>query len=169
MSSNKVYYTPGTPVTFGSNSDTILWTPKALASGNARISNVWDRGAGSLPGRYLWRFKTKWVATPTGLDYVFLFAVSSSASATPALTDGGITFGDGAVTSTALLYNTSQFGGVYAEAVDKAYGASGTLYLYERYVAIAAYMYAAAKALTNTDADHQLILTPIPDDVQAAA
>ena len=59
MATNKIYYTPGTIVTFrGAGGGDILWTMQNEGTGKGRISNVWDRGEGSLPARYLWRCTT---------------------------------------------------------------------------------------------------------------
>ena len=98
-----------------------------------RISNVWDRGAGSLPSRYLWRCTTRWVATPTLGDCLRLYLATSSASATAALADGGLTFGDAELTTeNALLLNCIPLGGVTAEAIDKSFCSSGIIAIHER-------------------------------------
>jgi hypothetical protein len=170
MAANLIYTKPGAAITLGSNSDTVHRTPKNIATGAGRISDAYDRGAGARPSRYRWRLKTKWAATPTLLDYVFVYLITSSQAATPAMTDGGFTFGDAALaTNLGLIYNCQQIGGVYAEAADQAFSSGGICYIYDRYCAVACWMVSATKALTNTDADHQFSLIPIPDEVQAAA
>ena len=170
MSTNKIYATKGDVVTFSGSGGTILWTPQAIAGGNGRISSVWDRGAGSLPTRYLWRLTTKWATTPTAGESLRMYLVTSSVEETAALTDGGFTFGDATITSETELYNNCQaIGSVIARAAVGPYCSSGIIYIYERYVAIAGWNGSGSDALTNTVGDHIFTLTPVPDDIQAAS
>ena len=63
MATQKVYETPGSTVAFRGSGGTITLTPQNEGTAKGRISNQWDRGAGSQPARYRWRMKTRWAAT----------------------------------------------------------------------------------------------------------
>jgi hypothetical protein len=171
MATNKVYYSPGTVVTFrGTGGGDVLWTMQNAAAATGRISDVWDRGAGALPARYLWRCTTKWSVTPALGDMLRLYLVTSSASATASLTDGGLTFGDAALSDEdPLMMNCVPMGGVVADAVDQAHCASGIVLIYERYAALAGWNSTGSETLTNVVTDHICTFTPIPDDIQAAS
>ena len=171
MATSKVYATLGAVTTFGGSGSgaSILWTPQNEAASKGRISAVWDRGAGSKPMRYTWRMQSRWIATATAADPMRLYLVTSNAAATPAATDGNLTFGDAELTSeTPLAYSAMHFGTLVSGGVSQPECTSGILYIFERYVAVAMWN-AGTKALTNTLADHLLTLTEDPDDVQAAA
>ena len=170
MATNKIYYTPGTIVTFrGAGGGDILWTMQNEGTGKGRISNVWDRGEGSLPARYLWRCTTRWVATPTLGDCLRLYLVTAAAAADATLTDGGLTIGDAELTvEDPLFLNCQPLGGVTAQAIDKSYSSQGIVAIYNRYVALASWNASGTKAMTNTVTDHVVTFTPIPDDIQAA-
>jgi hypothetical protein len=170
MATNKIYYAPGTVVTFRGSGGDITWTPQNTAADYGRISNVWDRGAGALPARYLWRCTTKWATTPAAGDMLRLYLVTSSASATASLTDGGLTFGDAQLSDEdPLIMNCIPLGGIVAAAIDQAFCSSGLVTIYERYVALACFNGQSSETLTNTETDHICTFTPVPDDVQEAA
>ena len=172
MATNKIYADPGSTFTFEASGGDVGWTPQNTASLYGRISAVWDRGSGAKPARYKWRCTTRWVATPSYGDCLRLYLVTSSASATPAVTDGGYTFGDAQLsTENPLLADCTPIGGVAANSVDQPYCASGIVYIYDRYVAIAAFNAStvSSKALTNTAGDHYLTLTEVPDEIEAAS
>jgi hypothetical protein len=98
-----------------------------------------------------------------------LYVVTSNAIATAALTDGGLTFGDATLTSEAALqYNCTFLGPVAAAtATDQAWCSSGLVYLWSRYIAIAGWNAAGAKALSATNGDHVFTFTPVSDDIQS--
>ena len=170
MATNKIYYTPGSVITFQASGGTVAWTPQNTANNNGRISAVWDRGAGAKPARYYWRLKTRWVATPAVGDYSRAYVITSSAAADATLTDGGIAFGDANVGGEGGLRNCIYLGTLCSDGVDHGISMSGVTYIYERYVGIAVFNAAGStgKAFTNTATDHIFTLTEVPDDVEAA-
>jgi hypothetical protein len=170
MSTQKVLILPGTPISFKDSGGDVLWTPADTALGHGRISNVWDRGAGAVPMLYAWECRVKWVATPAALDAFRLYLVRSTASATPAKTDGGLTFGDADMTSeTELTTHCKYLGRILAAAADAAKCTHGVVEIAERYVAVAGWNASATKAMGTTDADLEMIFTPLQDEIQAAS
>ena len=164
-------YESGTTVTFrGTGGGDVLWTPQNEALGKGRISAVWDRGAGAHPLRYLWRMRTRWVATAAAGDMMRLYLIQASAAADPSQTDGGFTFGDAELSSEVALYQQTQYLGlVISSGVSQVESSSGGCEIYERYVGIAMWNGSGTKALTNTVTDHIFTLTELPDEVEAAA
>jgi hypothetical protein len=178
MATNKIYVDPGAIFAFAASGVTVtgatstgLWTPTGIAAGAGRISAVLDRGAGAHPMRYGWRMRTKWAASGTAGDPLRLYLVLSDASADPTQTDGGFTFGDAGLASEVALYQSALYlGAVLAGGTSAAAeSASGCCQIYSRYVAVAAWNAAAAKALSSTAGDHIFTLTELPDEVEAAS
>jgi hypothetical protein len=166
MATQKIYETPGTTVTFRGNGGTVTLTPQNEGAGKGRISNAWDRGAGSQPARYKWRLKTRWAATAASGEALRIYLVTSDGT-NP---DGTLSAADAELTSETPLMNNCQFiGAVVSAGVNQAEVSSGVCLIHDRYVQVAVWNASASKALTNTEADHVLTLIPIPDDIQAAA
>ena len=169
MSTQQILALPGTPVTFKESGGIAAWTVKATAAGHGRMSAVGDRGVGAQPMLYKWEALVKWATAPAATDEWRLYLVRSSASASAANTDGGLTFGDADLTSeTDLATHCKQIGRVVATA-DAAKCAHGVVEIVDRYVAVAGWNASATKALTNTAADTEFTLTPLIDEIQAAA
>ena len=167
MATSKIYLARDTAVTFGSNTDTVLWTPKNVANGAGRISNEWDRGAGALPAWYAWQFKTKFqAALALGVECQLWLAFSRNGT----LWDGNFTDGDAAWSTGDKRNNLTRLGTVIADSTSsgEVQVASGVIFIPFRYV-MAALWNAAGQSLTNTDADHQLAFEPLAWDIQAAA
>lgn len=166
MTTNKIYYTPGTAAVFQDTSGDVTFTMKdGVTTGNGQISNQLDRGAGSLPARYKWEATIKWVATPTLGDAVriYMYAAQKASSAVD-LT------GDGDVTPETKFGNFALIGQVVCSvAADQAFYASGIIEIYGRYVNLGIWNTSATKALNATSNACSITLTPIPDDIQAAA
>lgn len=162
---------PQTPVVFAAAGlGDVLWTPQNTALAHGRLSNVWDRGAGSLPVRYRWMGSTRWVATPAANDRWSLWLVTADATADPANTDCGLTLGDADLSSEAdLLANSVEFGTILATAADKIFVSSGVVELFSRYVAVAGWNGSATKSLTNTASDFYLRLEALPPALQPSA
>jgi hypothetical protein len=160
----------GTPIVFKDTGGTITWTPADTAVAHGRISNVCDLGASPRATLYEWEATVKWVATPAASDPWRLYIVRSSASATAALTDGGLTFGDADLTSeTELSTHCLYVGRILAAAADAAKCTHGFIQIVDRYIAVAGWNASATKAIGTTDADITFTLTPVKGDIQAAA
>ena len=65
------------------------------------------------PLRYLWRMRTRWVATAAQQDPMRLYLIQADAAADPTQTDGGLTFGDAELSSEWPVFQ----GGFYLGAV----------------------------------------------------
>jgi hypothetical protein len=167
MATQKIYETPGAATTFrGDAAGDVTFTPQNEAAGKGRISDPWDRGAGSQPARYKWRLRTRWAATATAGNSVRVYLVTSDGTNA----DGTLSATDAELTSELPLVNNCQFiGAVVSPAVDQVEVSSGVCIIHDRYVQVAVWNGSATKALTDTETDHILTLTPIPDDIQAAS
>jgi hypothetical protein len=166
MATQKIYETPGTTTTFRGSGGTIAFTPQNEAAAKGRISNSWDRGAGSQPARYKWRMKTRWAATAASGETLRIYLVTSDGT-NP---DGTLSANDAELSSeTPLLGNCQFIGAVVSCGVSQVETSSGVCLIHDRYVQVAVWNGSATKALTNTETDHILTLIPIPDDIQAAS
>jgi len=166
MTTNKIYYTPGTGTVFQASSGDVTFTlADGVDLGNGQVSNQWDRGAGSLPARYKWEATIKWVATPTLGDAVRLYLYAAEKANTAVdLT------GDGDVTPETKFGNFALIGQVLCTvAADQAFYGSGIVEIYGRYVNLGVWNASATKDLNATANACSIKLTPIPDDIQAAA
>jgi hypothetical protein len=166
MTTNKIYATPGTATLFQASSGDVTFTlADAVDLGNGQISNQWDRGTGSLPTRYKWEATIKWVATPTLGDIVRLYLYAAQKANTAVdLT------GDGDVTPETKFGNFALIGQVICTvAADQAFNSSGVIEIYGRYVNLGVWNASATKDLNATANACSITLTPMPDDVQAAA
>jgi hypothetical protein len=166
VATQKVYETPGTTVTFRGSGGTVTFTPQIEGQAKGRISNQWDRGAGSQPARYKWRMKTRWVATATSGDALRIYLITSD-GANP---DGTLSATDTELGIEAPLMGNCQFiGAVVSAGVNQVEASSGVCLIHDRYVQVAVWNGSATKGLTNTETDHIFTLIPIPDDIQAAS
>jgi hypothetical protein len=169
MATNKILITQGTPIVFRESGGDVVWTPKAVAQVNGRISAVCDLTA-SHSRLYRWRLQTRWEATATAGEMMRIYLITSNASATAGLTDGGYAFGDATITAEQVLLNNAKFlGAVISNGVDQLECASGDVEIYERYVAVVVWNASAAKDFLNDAGSHVFSLTPWVDDLQASA
>ncbi len=165
MATQKIYETPGATVAFRGSGGTITLTLQNESAARGRISDSWDRGAGSQPACYKWRMKTRWAATAVSGEALRIYLVTSDGT-NP---DGTLSGSDATLTSETPLSNNCQFlGAVLSAGVDQAEVSSGVCLIHDRHVQVAVWNASATKALTNTEADHVFTLVPIPDDIQAA-
>jgi hypothetical protein len=165
---NLVKLNVGSDLTFKASGGTALWTPTSVAAGAGRISAVMDLGAAPRARLYRWRMQTRWVATVTAGNELRLYLITSNASGTAANNDGGIAFGDAAVSVETYAQNAYTFLGAVVAGVaeDKNECASGTVEILDRYIGVMCWNASATKALSGTAADHVMTLTPIMDEIQ---
>jgi hypothetical protein len=157
-----VYGAPETPITFQDSGGTVDITLAGLATQGARISDRYDRGAGSKPRRYEWRFVCQWTNTPAQWGQVQLFLVESDGT----YADGNYGTSDAAVSP---LPNTVPFFGrtwVTNATANSNFVTSGVLQINDRYFSIIIYN-AGSVAFRNTANINYFILTPIPEETQA--
>lgn len=167
MTTNKIYATPGTSVTFTkSGGDVVFTLDDTVDLGNGQSSAVWDRGAGpSYPILYKWEFYCKWVATPALNDVCRLYLYDAQAA-----TGSRDLSGDGDVTPETKFGNYKLLGQtIVSVAADQVFYACGLVAIYGRYVNLGVWNASATKDLNATDNVSKVILTPMPDDIQAAS
>jgi len=171
MAANLVKINVASDLTFKASGGTSVWTPTSVGAGAGRISAVMDLGAAPRPRLYRWRMQTRWVATLAAGDMLRVYLITSNASATTANNDGGVAFGDAAMSVETYAINSYQFLGAVIAGVaeDKNECASGTVEILDRYIGVMCWNASATKALSGTAGDHVLTLTPVMDEIEAAA
>lgn len=160
---NKIYVAPETAVSFKASGGTVTFTPKNVANAAGRISAQWDRGSGSVPGRYYWRAHTKFQAGLTvGNALEIYFATSDGTDV-----DGNQGTSDAAFSAADKRRNLHYVGSVVADSTSsgEVQIGSGVVEIYTRYVSVV-WWNASGQTLTNTDGDHTFTLTPVPDEIQ---
>jgi hypothetical protein len=163
---NKILVNPETAITFGSNSDTVTFTPKAVATGAGRISAQHDRGSGAKAMRYRWEARSKVGSNATLGLTIQLFLVTAHSAA--ANVDDGLGQSDAALSVSTQLSNARYIGDLKVNGTAANVGpwyASGNITIFTRYVSVA-WWNASGQTLTNVDADHQFVLIPMPDEIQ---
>lgn len=164
---SKQYFAPETAVSFKNTGGDVALTMTSLANGAGRVSAQWDRGSGSKPGLYRWHYKTKAAAAlAVGARLELYFAQANGTGTTDI--PGKLGTSDAAVSSIDKLRNLgSPFGGINADSTSNGEEqvASGICFLYSRYVSVVVWN-ALGQALSSTASDHELILTPIPPELQ---
>jgi len=164
MAVSEILHKPGTARTFASAGDT-TFTPKNISSGDARVSAQWDRGAGSLPGLYRWFAKSK-----SGSAYTVGRGVQIFLSQAKDATDlpGRVGTSDASISTAAdRVRNLQPVGSIIADTTTAgaAIIASGTVFIHSRYVSVL-WLNDLGVTLTNTDADHEFVLQPLPPEAQ---
>jgi hypothetical protein len=167
MTTNKIYATPGTAVTFTKSGGDVTFTlDDTVDLGNGQVSNQWDRGAGpSYPILYKWEFYCKWVATPTLSDSARLYLYDAQSANTAVDLSA-----DGDVTPESKFNNFRLIGScICSVAADQTFYACGLVAIYGRYVNLGVWNGSGTKDLNATANVSKVILTPMPDDIQAAS
>lgn len=167
MTASKVYMNPGAPITFkGSGGDAVI-TLAALAAGAGRVSAQYDRGAGAKAKLHEVLAIVQWAATAVVGDVAEVYIFES---------DG--TYQSGSVgTADAALAADKRRNGMFAGAVvcDTTSGATNVIArfrdvpLTNRYFSVAYWNASATKTFQNTSNVSMIIVTPNPDEIQAAA
>lgn len=164
MTTNKIYHTPGTPVTFMNTGGDVVLTLKNMASGKARVSNQWDRGAGALPAIFKIETCLKFAGAVTigNVCRVYLYG----AQAGSALVDQAA---DAELAAETLLHNfdlvdvlkasANSVGPFYRSCVAEIIG---------RYVNVAVWN-ASGQTIDNADGTSYIKITPFAPDIQAAS
>lgn len=160
---NKIYNAPETPITFKSSGGTVVFTPQNVSNGAGRISAQWDRGAGSKPGLYRWRARTKAAAALSVGTVLEIYAVTSDGTTV----DGNFGTADAAVSASDKRRNLEPIGSIVADSTTngEVQQSSGLIEIHERYFSVM-WWNALGQALTNTAGDHEFILTPVPPEIQ---
>lgn len=161
---NKVYGTLETAITIGSNSNTVLFTPKNVGTGAGRLSAEWDRGAGAAASRYLMLAFSKSGSTMTIGRAIRQYMTQHDGAKRPG-TQGGSDAGF--ATETLISSGWTPLKPIVAHITTSStvIVASQVITIVGRYVQFA-WWNDLSVTLTNTDADHGLILIPAPPEVQ---
>ena len=164
MTTNKVYQTPETSLVFTETGGDATFTPKNEANNKGRVSSQLDRGTGAKARRYQWEAQFKVQATPSigSVIRVYLYSSMTSAAADQS--------SDAELSAETSLGNFVCVGQVVITAASTSvpFYASGTVFVPGRYIVVAMWN-ASGQSLTNVNGDNKITLTPLPDDIQAAA
>ena len=166
MTTNAIYYKPGTSVTFiDSGGDVVFTLNDTVDLGDGQVSDQWDRGAASLPCLYKWEAYIKWVATPALGDTVRIYLHDSYIAAA-----AGDLVADAAVTPETKFGNFRLIGQtICSVAADQVFYGTGLVCIFGRYVNLGVWNGSATKDLNATAHASKIVLTPFYPDIQAAA
>ena len=164
---NKVYQNAESAVTWtdsGGDEDLDLG---GLSAGSGRVGSYLDRTASARPSEYEWRLKIDgFDASPTVGETINVYLAQSDGT----LHDGPVGFNDtadAALASTNILRNLRFVGQcvVRSTTAGDDLVASGRVKLTSRYV-IPVIHNNTSVALLSTSDSHQLVLTPVPPEIQ---
>lgn len=165
MATNAVYQKFGTAVVFKNTGGDVAFTLKNIANGAGRVSAQWDRGTGALPMLFKLEVALKYAANLAigALSTIYAYSTTATAEVDNSTSDAAI------ATQTLItsnwkpacvnVGNAVAVGPFYSEA---------TVLLTGRYVSLA-FWNASGQATDNNDGTSYCRLTPLFDDVQAAA
>lgn len=162
----KIYTDPETAITFATSGGTVTITLTSLANAAGRLSAQWDRGAGAQPAWYRWQARFRANVAPAIGAILAVYLVTGDDGT---YLDGDFGTADAAISALTDLANARMLGVVVADAASttKDFVASGLCLIRSRYVSVAVWN-ALGQALNATAGDHEVRLTPVPDEIQAA-
>jgi hypothetical protein len=165
MTTQAVYRAIGSPVRFKDTDATYTLTLNNLATVVGRISDRWDRGAGSLPMMYRWKAVMQFETAPVVGEWVEILKSESDGTNE----DGNVGTADAALTAGQKL-NLKLLGIVKVQTtdVDVDFIASGMCMIWERYVSIGVWNNTVDNLAAHNDVSW-VELTPMYDEIQAAA
>lgn len=169
MTTQNVYLTTKTAFTWkGSGGDAVL-SMTSVANGAGRLGGRLDLGAFPKPGWYRLFAEMKPQATPTVGNLIRIYLAHWNDDSTPAWADGAVGSADAAFATENDLKNLKLALNLRVEnASSRLIRGSGLVYIPTRYVSPVVWN-ASGAALTTTATDHFIAITPIVDDIQAAA
>jgi hypothetical protein len=165
MTTQAVYRGIGSPIRFKDTDATYTLILNNLATVAGRISDRWDRGAGSLPMLYRWKGVFQFETAPVVGEWVEILKSESDGTNE----DGNVGTADAALTAGQKL-NCKLIGIVKVQTTDANvdFIASGICMIYERYVSVGVWN-ATADNLAAHDDVSWIEFTPMYDEIQAAA
>jgi hypothetical protein len=163
---NKVYVAPEAALTFKDSGGDAVLALQNLGYGAGRISARYDRGEGSHPRLYKWRAVIQFETAPVVGEYVEIFLAESDGTNA----DGNVGTADAALTA-GQKSNLNPLGPVRAQTTDTgaSFTASGYCLISERYFSVGVWNNSAGDNLKNTANASFVVLTPVPDEIQASA
>lgn len=167
MATNAVYSKTGTQIDLGTNTNDYDFEMKNLANGAGRISAQVDLGVTPHAPRYKIGVSNK-AAAALALGAQMRWYVAESDGTLQA---SGLGTSDAAVAAEGSFNNCRYLGATVADSTTN--GALQIRWFPEielplRYVTIGCWN-ALGQALTNTDADHIVVILPVYDDIQPAS
>ncbi len=162
---NKSFVAVGTSLLFADSAQTpdTQITLSGLGADGARVSARKDLGAASHARLFTWRATLAWTPTPVVGETADLYIAQSDGTQE----DGQVGTADAAVSDLDKLLNLTYIGSVVIEAVtdDLTHTSSGVFTVSERYFSLVVHN-AATDALETSTANHNVVVTPVPDEAQ---
>lgn len=160
---NKIYRAVESSITFQDSGGDVVITLANLGYGAGRISDRYDRGAGSKPMRYKWKAVIQFESNPAVGQTVELYIAESDGT----YVDGNVGTSDGQLTSDKRR-NLTLIGLVVVDVGTAGTNiiASGVCHIWERYFSLGVWNATANANLKNTANASRVIFTPMPDEVQ---
>jgi hypothetical protein len=160
---NKIYRALETALSFRDSGGDAVLTLQNLAYGAGRVSARYDRGAGSKAARHEWRAVVQYETAPALGEQVEIYLFESDGT----YVDGNIGTSDAALTSDKRR-NGKLIGVVAVDTTSVTTNiiASGMCSIYARYFSIGVWNASAGDNLENTANASQIIITPMPDEIQ---
>ena len=160
---NEIYRAIGTPIVFSDSDGTEPITLQNLATGAGRLSDRYDRGAGSQPWLYIWRAVIPFETAPVVGEMVEIRKYESDGTNA----DAGVGASDAALTENQRSYDNSLLGivTVNTTSTDTACIASGICLISERYFSVGVWNATADNMQDDANAA-RVIFTPIPPEIQ---
>lgn len=162
---NKVYTNTETDIYFGSGTaPTVEFSPEGLPIGSGQISTSKDLGAFPHSSIYRWIAQTSVAGTGSLNGAVEMYLATSPDNSR---FDGGLTANNSMIGNSNVKKNLHWMGSIGVQTVGSGalYVTSGIVEIYNRYVSLVWFNQSQAK-LWPVSGVHQLILTPIPDEIQ---
>jgi hypothetical protein len=168
MTTQKIYAIPETAITFKDSGGTVNIALQNLAHQVGEWSELWDRGAGAKPMRYRLNALLPYQSTGGAAGEQTEVYIATSVDGTNF--DGGVT-ADAAFAAQHRV--NCEFVGVTvlaaASVADALLMFTRTVEIYNRYVLIGVWNNTAAEHLQDDANACVITLTPVPDEIQAAA
>lgn len=158
---NLILQKPGTQINWGIVGATHAMTLANLANAAGRMGVKHDCTAVHAQ-RWRWYYMVKFQVAPTAGNTVDLYMAYSHDNA---LFDGEHTGADAALASTEQLPNMQYIGSHVCRNNTNSQWSGGIFFMDSRYIAPTVYN-DSGQAFTNVQADHELIIEPIPDEIQ---
>lgn len=158
---NEILQKQGTDRTWAASGGDEVLTLTSLANSAGRKGDGHDYGA-THPQRFRVKLKTKFAVAPTAGNVVEVYWASSEDNTD---FDSGTAAGDAAFSDTDLLKQLHFIGALPADNTTSSQVKSWLFFLPARYGYPVIYN-RSGQALSSTAGDHELVLTPLIDEVQ---
>lgn len=160
---NAIYGQIGTPIVFKDSGGDAVLTLQNLGFGVGRISARYDRGAGSKPQWYQVTSDIQYATAPQLGEFAEVYLSQSDGT----LADGSIGTADAALTADKLrnlkLISVNE---VDTTSTNTDIVSSGVVFISSRYISTGAWNRSSGDNFRNTANTSQIILTPIPPEIQ---